>query len=130
MKSAYPVKPKYKKPKQKGFWTQAHRRHIFRTLMMKFGPYEQWTRVDSPTENIEEYEKCLEELAEYFSAEFGREITAGHGAVRQQIAYAIQKPVKRGKSEADLLKITVLCKAAALETGFIAEVWPSWESHD
>lgn len=123
MKDAYSVEPSYRSNESKGFWTQEARRHIFRTLLMKFGPYEQWNQDHAPTNQITNYEDCLEELARYFTAEFNRDITAGHGAVKQQIEYAIQKPVVVGKAEKELSKIIVLCKAAALEVGFIKNVW-------
>ena len=102
-------------------WTAEIRLLVYRTLVMRFGPYSEWEGKETPTVRADEYNQCISELALYIQNYFGANIGSeknpdGIEALKQQIAWAItsQETVKPSG-----LFTWHENKAAAHEAGFI-----------
>jgi hypothetical protein len=92
-------------------WTGEVRRVLFQLLVKKFGPYSEWENTVYPGRGLdEEYKNFLTSFAQTVGA-------ANWEAVRHQIYFAVETGQNNFRGSP---LPTVMCKAAAVEMGFIS----------
>lgn len=99
---------------QPKIWTGDVRRVLYRRLVQKFGPSENWKKNSSPG-------RGLDKDFELFCKAFAQIVGADSAdAVKHQIRFAMPE-TERGSTWGRQAQTAILNKAAALEMGFIKD---------
>lgn len=95
-------------------WTGDVRRVLYRRLVQRFGPSEQWEKTSLPGRGLDnEFEKFCQAFATAVGADSA-------SAVKHQIRFAMPE-TEKGSTWGRHSQTAILNKAAALEMGFISD---------
>jgi hypothetical protein len=96
-------------------WTGEVRRLLFGLIVKKFGSYSEWEKTALPGRGLDdEFKEFCETFARTVGAKSG-------SAVQHQICFALPEPENgKGSRWREHAQVAIMCKAAALEMGFIS----------